>query len=197
MIRVLFALLLALPVAAADFEIGVRHVVAIPTGDSGDLDLPLSRGFAATGEFFFTPRVSAQASALFVNPEAILFPSAPPPNDVDLGTLGLDVYSATARVHFAPERRLSAFAGGGAALVILGDLDDQFGDEVEAEFDNELTLVVEGGLRYRFRPRVFFDLSASYLPLEAQPKITRSAYALPETMGIDPLIVSVGVAWRF
>jgi outer membrane protein with beta-barrel domain len=197
MLRAIVLLLLALPLAAADFEVGVQHVVAIPMGDSGDLDVPLGRGFAASGEWFVSPRVSARASVLFVNPEAILFPSTPPPNDVDLGTIGLDLYSVTARYHFAPERRLSAFVGGGGALAVIGNLDDQFGDEVEAEFDNETTFLVEGGVRYRFRPRIFFELSATYVPLEAEPKLVRSAYPLPDTIGLDPLIVSLGVSWRF
>lgn len=197
MIRTLLVLLLALPVCAADFEAGIRHVVAMPMGESGDLDLPLSRGFSANGEVFFTPRVSAQLSAIFVNPEAILFPATPPPDDVDLGTLGLDIYSATARLHFASERRLSPFVGAGGALVMLGNLDDQFGDEVEAEFDDELTFVVEGGVRYRFRPSIFLELSAAYLPLEAKTQVVRTNVALPETVGIDPLIVSAGASWRF
>ncbi|HEX7828973.1 MAG TPA: OmpW family outer membrane protein [Thermoanaerobaculia bacterium] len=195
--RILIILLLALPLSAADFEAGIQHVVAMPMGESGDLDVPIGRGFAASGEWFFTPRVSARARALFVNPEAILFPSNPPPNDVDLGTIGLDLYSITARYHFAPERRLSAFVGGGGALAMIGNLDDRFGEEVEAEFDNETTLLVEGGLRYRFRPRIFLELSATYVPLEAEPKIARSAYTLPDTVGLDPLIVSVGASWRF
>lgn len=199
MFRALIVLLVAFPLAAADFEAGIRHVIAMPTGESGDLDIPMSRGFSATGEVFFTPRVSAQFTALFVNPEAILYPSAPPPDDVDLGTLGLDIYSATARVHFGAARRLSAFAGAGGALVVIGNLDDQFGDEVEAEFDNETTFVVEGGLRYRFRPRIFLELSAAYVPIEGKPKIriAHSAYALPDKVGIDPLIVSLGASWRF
>ncbi|HEX2831707.1 MAG TPA: OmpW family outer membrane protein [Thermoanaerobaculia bacterium] len=194
---VLLIALPALPLFAADFEAGVRHVVAMPMGESGDLDIPLSRGFAATGEVFFTPRISAQLSATFVNPEAILYPSTPPPEDVDLGTLGLDVYSATARLHFRSEHRFSPFVGAGGALVMLGNLDDQFGGDVEAEFDDELTFVVEGGVRYRFRPSLFLELSAAYLPLEAETQVIRTNIALPETVGIDPLIVSAGASWRF
>jgi len=197
MIRVLLILLLALPVAAADFEVGVRHVVAMPMGESGDLDIPLGRGFAATGEVFFTPHVSTQLAATFVNPEAILYPSTPPPDDVDLGTLGLDIYSLVARYHFAPQRRVSAFAGAGGALVTIGNLDDQFGDEVDVEFDNETTFVVEGGVRYRFRPSIFLELSAAYMPIEAKPSRVRSAYTLPDKIGVDPLIVSLGASWRF
>ncbi len=192
--------LFALPLAAADFELGIRHVVSQTTGDSGDLDLPLSRGFGASAEVFWTPHFSTNAAASLVNPEAILFPSTPPPNDVDLGTLGLDLYTLTARWHFTRDARLAPFAGAGAALVTIGNLDDQFGDVYEANFDDEMTFVVEGGLRYRALPRVVLELGVMYVPLEAEPHVIRATdpnVVLPAKLGLDPVVVSLGAAWRF
>jgi len=193
------ALAIATPLPAAEIEVGAQHVISIPR-DRGTLDIEVSRGFAAHAEIFFSDALSTRVAATFLNPAAILFPENPPPNDVDLGTLGLDIYSATARYHFAPARRLSAFAGAGGALVILGNLDDQFGTDVEVEFDPELTLVGEGGLRYRFRERIILELGVAYLPLEADSQILRAAdprYPLPETVAVNPVIVSLGAAWRF
>src|SRR5687767_14709153 len=114
MMRIALILLLAFPVFAADFELGARHLVVFPKGDSGALDLPMSRGFSATAEVFWSERFSTQFAAAFANPEAILRPENAEP--VDLGTLGLDIYSASARYHFSPQRKLSAYAGGGAAF---------------------------------------------------------------------------------
>ena len=184
--RLIFVLLLAAPAFAADFEAGIRHVVMNAMGESGELDLPMSRGFAATGEVFWTERLSTQFAASFVNPEAILHPAGAEP--VDLGTLGIDIYSATARWHFTPAARFSAYAGGGAALVMLGNLDDQFGDEVLVEYDNQTTFLGEAGVRYRFRPRLFLDLGVAYMPLSADGEIE---------LNVDPLTVSGGIAWRF
>lgn len=190
--KLLVLLLLATPLFAADYELGIRHVVAQTTGDSGDLDLPMSRGFGASAEIFWTKHFAMTAAATFVNPEAIL-------RDVDLGTLGMDVYSATARWYFAPDARLSAFAGAGGALVQLGNLDDQFGDAFEADFANETTFVVEGGVRYRVQ-HVVLELGVMYVPLDAEPRVRRATdpkIALPAKLGIDPVIVNVGAAWRF
>lgn len=95
--RLIVLALLALPVFAADYELGIRHIVATPAGDSGALDIPMSRGFAGTVEAFWTGRISTQFAASFVNPEAIYG------DEVDLGTLGLDIYSATvAGVSYMP-----------------------------------------------------------------------------------------------
>lgn len=192
--------LFTLPAAAADFELGIRHVVSKTMGDSGDLDVPLSRGFGASAEVFWTPHFSTNAAASLVNPEAILHPSTPPPDDVDLGTLGLDLYTLTARWHFTRDARLTPFAGAGAALVTIGNLDDQFGDVYEANFDDKLTFVVEGGLRYRAQEHVMLELGLMYVPLEAEPKVIRATdpnVALPAKLGLDPLVLSLGAAWRF
>lgn len=196
---ILLFLLLTLPLYAAEIEAGVQHVIAM-TGDTGTLDIKTSRGFGANLEVFWSDRVSTRAAATFLNPAAILFPENPPPTDVDLGTLGLDIYSATARIHLRPRARFSAFAGGGAALVVIGNLDDQFGDAVEIEFDPEMTFVAEAGLRYRIYPEIVLEVGVAYLPLEAEADILRASdprYSLPSTIAVDPLIVSVGAAWRF
>ncbi|HEX6095048.1 MAG TPA: hypothetical protein VF432_01895 [Thermoanaerobaculia bacterium] len=190
---VFLLLLLAVPLHAADVEAGAQHVIAIPRGDSGELDIATSRGFGAHVEVFWSDRVSTRVAAVLVNPAAILYPDDPPPSDLDLGTLGLDIYSVTARVHLAPRRGFSAFAGGGAALVSVGNLDDRFGEEVEIEFDPETTFVAEAGVRYRIHPRIVLEVGAAYLPLE----LNGAPAPVPPTIGVDPLIVSAAAAWRF
>lgn len=196
--------LLAVPLHAAEVEAGGHHVIVAPLGDGGfdggEIDVKLSRGFAASAEVFWSERFSTNLAATFINPETILFPSSPPPNDVDLGTLGLDTYSLTARYHFAPASRFSYYAGGGAAYVLIGNLEDRFGDDLEIEFDPETALVAEAGVRFRFRPRLFVTLNVAYMPLEAEAEVVlddNTGLALPSTLALDPLTVSVGAAWRF
>jgi outer membrane protein W len=152
-----------------------------------------------TGELFLTRRFSTELSATFVNPEAILFPSHPPPNDVDLGTLGLQTTALTARWNFRTEARLSAFAGAGAALVTIGNLDDQFGDAVDADFDSEPTFLAEAGLRFRPRraPRLSLNATLSYMPLTATPIVHKTNVALPRELSLDPITFGVGATWRF
>jgi outer membrane protein W len=210
MMRVAFtlAVLLAMPLYAADLELGIRHLSMSPRGDGSfdgsELEIVSSRGFGATAEVFWTPRISTQLAATFVNPATFLqpfspFPTLVPVPDVDLGTFGIDTYSLTARYHLAPDARFSPFAGAGAALVVFGDLEDRFGDDIEMTFDRETAVMVEGGLRYRVLPHVFVDAAVSYMPLEATPNHVRndSNVELPSVVKVDPLTVSVGVAWRF
>lgn len=201
LVILLFAV--ALRVRAAEFEAGIAHFHMTAMGErtfaGGELEVISSRGFAATAEVFWTPRISTQFAASFVNPAVILRPASPPPDDVDLGTLGIDTYSLSARWHFAPEKRFSAYAGAGVALVTFGNLEDRFGDDVELRFDNETAFLGEAGVRYRFRPSVFFTFGATYMPAEAAAGFVRNdaGLALPDKVQLDPLIVRVGAAWRF
>jgi len=196
--RLLLVLLLALPVAAADVEAGVQHVGTIMTGDSsfdgGELDVESSRGFAASAEVFWSERLSTRLAGTFINPVAVLNPG-----DVDLNTVSLDVYSASARWHFAPEHRFSAYAGAGVAYVSFGNLEERFADDLEMNLDPETALLAEAGVRYRFRPRLFFDLGVTYMPLEGEPVVIRNNrnLPLPATIAFDPVTLSAGASWRF
>lgn len=191
-------LLLATPLCAADLELGIRHLSMRPLGDGafegGELDIVSSRGFAATAEVFWTPRISTQLAGTFVNPAAFIHNA-----NLDLGTFGIDTYSLSARYHFAPNARFSPFAGGGPAVVIFGDLEDRFGDDIEMTFDRETSVLVEGGLRYRVLPSVVVDVAVSYMPLEATPNHVRNetSVVLPTVVQVDPFTVSAGAAWRF
>lgn len=191
-------LFFSLPLQAADLELGIRHLGHWPTGDGafdgGEVEIVTSRGFAATAEVFWTPRISTQLAGTFVNPAAFLHPA-----EVDLGTFGMDAYSLTARYHFIPDARFSHFVGAGGAMVIFGDLEDRFGDDIEVTFARETAFVVEGGVRVRLFSQVFVDAAVSYMPVEATRNSVRNdtALALPASVKVDPLAVSVGAAWRF
>lgn len=197
--RLLLVLLLAFPAFAADVEAGVDHVITFMQGESafdgGDLDVLTSRGFTASAEVFFSPRVSTRFSAMFINPVAILNPG-----DIDLNTLGMDIYGASARWHFTPEARFSPFAGGGAAFVSFGNLEQRFADDIEMEVDAKAAFFVEGGLRYRFHPHIFLHGTVTYMPLEGEVTVIHNArpdVVLPERVDLDPLTLSGGVSWRF
>lgn len=191
-------LLLAIPLHAADLELGIRHLSMAPMGDDafdgGELDIVSSRGFAATAEVFWTPRISTQLAGTFVNPAAFIHDAS-----LDLGTFGIDTYSLTARYHFAPDARFAPFAGAGPAVVIFGDLEDRFGDDIEMTFDRETALLVEGGVRYRVFPSVYVDVAVSYMPVDATPNHVRNdtSIALPDVVHVDPFVISAGASWRF
>lgn len=206
--RLLAAVLFAFcaqTLVAADLELGVRHLAMQPMSDGefdgGKVDVVSSRGFGATAELFWSERFSTQLAATFFNPATILYPENPPPHDVDLGTLGVDAYSLTARRHFVHGPRWSSFAGAGVAIVSLGNLEDRFGDDLEMELERATTYVAEAGLRYRIRSGVVLDVAVGWMPLDTAARFVRNEteprVELPERVEVDALLLSVGAAWRF
>jgi outer membrane protein W len=177
-------------------EAGIQHVAGsygTTRFGSGRVELPMSRGFAATAEVFWTPRVTTHFAATFVNPEAFLYT----PAETDLGTVGINVASAVVRYHFRPNARLSGFAGAGAAYASLGNLDDRFGDGVEASLDPQLTWTATAGLRYHVTQRLTLEAGAMYLPLQPKLKVAKTNTPLPRELSLDAVTVSIGATWRF
>ncbi|HEX8252863.1 MAG TPA: OmpW family outer membrane protein [Thermoanaerobaculia bacterium] len=195
----LVLLLLALPLHAADVEVGVQHVGTMMMGettfDGLELEVETTRGFAASAELFLSDRLSTRAAATFINPVAVINPG-----DIDLNTVSLDIYSVGARWHFAPASRVSAFAGGGAAYVSFGNLETRFTDDVELTLGSTAAFYVEGGARYRVLPRLFVEAGLSYMPLEAKTRVVlneRPGLTLPSRVTFNPLTLSAGATWRF
>jgi outer membrane protein W len=195
--RLLFVLLIAFPLFAADVEVGVDHVITImhgdPKFDGGELEVRTSRGFTASAEMFFSPRVSTRFTAMFINPVAFV-------NDIDLNTLGMDIYGASARYHFEPRAHFSPFVGAGVAYVSFGNLEERFADDIEMEVDARTTFFAEGGVRYQFYPRLFFHGTVTYMPLEGDVRVIHNArpdVALPRQIELNPMTISAGASWRF
>ncbi|MGZ5432721.1 MAG: hypothetical protein ACXWH7_07295, partial [Thermoanaerobaculia bacterium] len=68
------------------------------------------------------------------------------------------------------------------------------------EFDQETALVAEAGVRYRVYARIVFEASVVYVPLEIEGNVRRATdprMVVPSPIGVDPLVVNIGAAWRF
>jgi outer membrane protein W len=143
---------------------------------------------------FWSPRFSTQLAGAFINPAAFLRPQ-----DMDLQTLGTNFYSATARYHFVSSSRFAPFAGAGAALASFRNLDERFGESYELEVEATPALVIEGGVRFRFQPRIHFDFTVTYMPVEADVNVIRNTNNLPvpDTLALNPLTMKAGATWRF
>jgi outer membrane protein len=190
--------LLALPALAQrpPLEAGVQHVVGFygtTDFDGGTLELPMSRGFAATAELFWTPAVTTHFAATFVNPEAFLNT----PDETDLGTVGIVIASATVRYHFRPAARFDPFAGAGIAYASLGNIEDRFGDALEATLESEVTWTASAGVRYRVLPRLTLEGAATYVPLRPELQVRKTNAPLPDALHIDAVIIGVAATWRF
>ncbi|HWW61038.1 MAG TPA: OmpW family outer membrane protein [Thermoanaerobaculia bacterium] len=188
--RIVAILILLAAPALAQTEIGARYI-ATSEQKTDSIELHTCQGFAAFGERFWSDRFSLRLEARFLQPAAFV-------SGVDLGTLGVEPVALTMRYHLAPNARFSPYAGAGVAYVRFGDLDDQFGDDVDITFDSETAFVGEAGVRLRLHERISFDFGVTYMPVDATPLVHRGAgVALPDKIRINPIVLGGAASWRF
>jgi outer membrane protein W len=151
-------------------------------------------GYGASISRMFGARLSGELALFRTSSEGNL--RANNVDFVDLGDVELTPITAMLRYHFRPRAPLDVYLGAGAAYVMTGDLDsaDLRADGLAPlELDEETTAVVGGGLTWSFSDRWGASLDARYLP------VTLHANAAGQSgeAGIDPLILSAGLRFRF
>jgi outer membrane protein W len=177
-------------------EAGVQQVIGFYGStdfDRGRLELPTSHGFAATAEVFWMPAITTHFAATFVNPEAFLNTGG----ETDLGTVGITIASTEARYHFRPSARFDPYAGAGIAYASLGNIEDRFGDALEATLESRITWTAAAGVRYRVLPRLTLEAGATYVPMRPELQVRKTNAPLPASLQIDALIVRMGATSRF
>jgi opacity protein-like surface antigen len=111
----------------------------------------------------------------------------------DAGELDLDILSATGQFHFARGSLLSPYVGGGVAYVSgeAGAIDE---DELEeADLENEVDFLVNAGLNLNIGRSFGLFLDGKYVMYEARGEGDSD----DDAIGINPLIISGGVKFRF
>jgi outer membrane protein W len=110
-----------------------------------------------------------------------------PSSSGSLGDLSMTPLTGTVLYHFNPDSRTDVYMGAGLAYVIY-DLDSDLDSGVSV--GDDLALAVEFG--------VDFPLGPAGLYLSADLRyINTTADFEGESLGIDPFLVGVGIAYRF
>jgi outer membrane protein W len=111
----------------------------------------------------------------------------------EIGSLDLDVLSATAQLHFARNSMLSPYIGGGVAY-ISGEAGSIDGDELDEEtLENEVELLANAGINLGLGRSLIVFLDGKYVMYEARGEGDSDG----EAIDLNPLIISGGLKWRF
>lgn len=113
--------------------------------------------------------------------------------DEEIGSLDLDVLSATAQFHFAKGSLISPYIGGGVAY-ISGEVGSIDNDELEdADLENEIEFLANAGLNVGLGRGFAVFLDGKYILYEARGEGDTDDDALE----INPLVLSGGIKFRF
>jgi outer membrane protein W len=110
-----------------------------------------------------------------------------PSSSGSLGDLTMTPFTGTVLYHFNPDSRTDVYLGAGLAYVIY-DLDSDLDSGVSV--GDDLALAVEFGVDFPLGPRgLYLSADIKY--------INSTADFEGESLGIDPFLLGVGIAFRF
>ena len=111
----------------------------------------------------------------------------------DVGSLDLDILSATGQLHFARGSIISPYIGGGVAYVSgeAGSIDEDELDDTDLE--SEVEFLANAGLNLGLGRSFIVFLDGKYILYEARGEGESDG----EALDINPLIISGGIKFRF
>lgn len=113
--------------------------------------------------------------------------------DEEVGSLDLDILSATAQFHFAKGGFISPYIGGGVAYVSgeVGSIDEE--ELEDTDLENEVEFLANAGLNVGLGRGFALFLDGKYILYEARGEGDTDDDAIE----INPLILSGGIKFRF
>lgn len=115
--------------------------------------------------------------------------------NTDLGRA--QIYPITALVQWHPLEHgtFRPYLGIGAAHIILRDIEKR--SDLNVHFDDPTGLALDAGFRLRLSRRWSAVADARYVAIETRTRATFIGTSAATEIGVRPVIVAAGLAWRF
>ncbi len=120
--------------------------------------------------------------------------------DVDLGSVRLLPPTLTAQYHFYPTESIKPYVGAGINYTLFYDVDP--GKVVkDVEYENAFGFAFQVGSDFFFNDNFFVNLDAKYIMLKTDVTVNASNLApdlsIPAEVTINPLLLGIGIGYRF
>lgn len=115
--------------------------------------------------------------------------------NADLGYAQIYPITAVLQWHPMEHGTLRPYLGVGAAHIILRNIEKR--SDLNVRFDDPTGLVVDGGFRLRLSDKWSVIADARYIAIETRTKATFVGTNAVTELHVRPLIVGVGVGYRF
>lgn len=200
----------ALALDQGDWLVRVRGIGVMPTSDSDGITPDLTAGSVEA-----QPSVMPELDITYMATEniGIELILATTPHDIDgggaissLGHVG-DTWllppTLLAQWHFLPKGKIRPYVGAGINYTITyGEsstqaLDDALGGPTEVELGNSFGWAVQAGVDIDIAENWFMNFDVKYIDINVDADFTTGATKRSTNVGIDPVVVGVGVGYRF
>ncbi|MGE0747103.1 MAG: OmpW family protein [Rhodospirillales bacterium] len=200
----------SLALDAGDILVRVRGIGVLPTGSSGGIapDLPtasLDPQPMGVPEIDFTYMITPN-----IGIEVI---AATTPHDVNgagaisslnkVGDTWLLPPTALVQWHFLPQGRIRPYIGAGINYTVTygedasSSLAGALGGPTRLELSNSVGWAVQGGVDIAITDRWFANIDVKYIDIDVDATITTGAVTRTTRVPIDPVVVGVGIGYRF
>ena len=185
--------------ASADyskFQIRARALYVAPNEEGsaagGDVTLDDSIVPELDLTYFVTKNIGIEAIAGVTPHNANVANSAL--GNLDLGSVTLLPPTVTLQYHFNPEGKIRPYVGAGVNYTVF--LSEHAGVSVDkVDYENGFGYAFQAGVDYALNDKMFLNLDVKKLMLDTDVKVNGGA--IRTNVDIDPLLIGVGVGYRF
>ncbi|HUP45289.1 MAG TPA: OmpW family outer membrane protein [Thermoanaerobaculia bacterium] len=206
--------LLAVPASAQEryIDFNVFAAWANPSGDSAiqfsgdvndlnDVEFDAAQGWGVSVNIFWSDRISTEFAGSVIDPE-LRVRDIGRTRVVFAEPLEMIPITATLQFHLLPGSRFDPYVGVGAGYVIFQDIEDRNDlDEIDfdrIDFEDDVGLVLNAGVRIGFTRNLGLYLDAKYMPLEAAATaVFPGGENAGQEIEINPLILAAGLSFSF
>jgi outer membrane protein len=195
---------------AGDILVRLRGIAVVPTAESNGIRPDLTTSGleaqpAGVPELDFTYMATKN-----IGVELILATS---PHDLDVtGALsglntGAEVWllppTLLLQYHFMPEQSIRPYVGAGVNLTVTygeqasQSLTNALGGPTDVNADNSLGWALQAGVDVDLDDRWFFNVDFKYVAISVDADITTGGTTRTTELDINPVIVGVGIGYRF
>jgi outer membrane protein W len=179
---------------SSEFE---ESTVVDDDGESVTFDFDEGIGLGLTFNKYWTRSFSTEFAVQTFSGEMSIGETGSPAFVV--GELNGAAISGMGQFHFNRAGRFSPYVGGGIAFVggefeFADDLGLDPDDETTFDLETEATWLAGVGVDVKLTERVLLNGDLRYMPWSAQPE---DSEALEDRLDVDPMVISVGVKFRW
>lgn len=194
--------------AAGDWLVRGRAIAVVPDDSSGGV-LPTFPGAGANVDTAYTPELDfTYMITNHIGAELILATSKH--NATGTGALdGLPLArtwvlppTLTLQYHFLPDARVRPYIGAGINYTIFysekakPELNDAIG-ATKVSMDDSFGWALQAGVDVPVTERLFVNLDVKYVSIDSTATLTTGTLVNQVGISIDPVIVGIGLGWRF
>ena len=145
--------------------------------------------------YFFTPNIAAELVLTVPQKQRVTVEQSALGGPVDIGSFKHLPPTLTLQYHFLPEGRFRPYVGAGVNYTRIGSTDLNVPSVGRLELDHDsFGLAVGAGLDIKVAKNVFLNFDVKKVQIRTDVRLNGTKLS---TVKVDPLLVGIGVGYRF